>query len=77
MHVYIESERNPSNYTVGHYAPSGEWIAESDHTEKGKAAERVHYLNGRNNDEAIENLKQHIAELLEEAMYLAKEAMTI
>ena len=45
-YVYIESERGL--WTVGHYAPDGKWIPESDHPTSGEAAERVHYLNGGN-----------------------------
>jgi hypothetical protein len=44
MYVYIRSE--PGLWTVGHYDPSGEWVAESDHDSPEKAAERVHWLNG-------------------------------
>jgi hypothetical protein len=44
MYVYLESE--PGLWTVGHYAPGGGWIAESDHVSRESAAARVHYLNG-------------------------------
>lgn len=44
MYVYIRSE--PYLYTVGHYAPGGEWIPESDHETSDDAAARVAYLNG-------------------------------
>lgn len=44
MYVYIKPE--PNLWTVGHYAPDGKFIPESDHDTKEKAAERVHYLNG-------------------------------
>jgi hypothetical protein len=44
MWVYIKSE--PGLWTVGHYDPAGSWIAESDHDDPGKAANRVHHLNG-------------------------------
>jgi len=46
MYVYIQSENNPPLYTVGHYAPDGRWLAESDHANEALAAARVHYLNG-------------------------------
>lgn len=47
MYVYIQSEKNPPLYTVGHYRqPDNKWIAESDHTSKEKAAAWTHYLNG-------------------------------
>lgn len=44
MYVYKQSE--PGLWTVGFYAPDGEWQSESDHTSKEDAAARVHYLNG-------------------------------
>jgi hypothetical protein len=44
MYVYIQSE--PGLYTVGHYTPTGAWVAESDHGTASEAAQRVHYLNG-------------------------------
>jgi hypothetical protein len=47
MYVYIQSERGDHPlWTVGHYDPDGKWIAESDHQDPEKAAERVAYLNG-------------------------------
>jgi len=46
MYIYLKSE--PNLWTVGHYAPDGEFIPESDHSTKEEAAERVHYLNGGN-----------------------------
>jgi hypothetical protein len=45
MYVYINSE--PGLWTVGFYSPDGEWHAESDHSSIELAAERVHYLNGK------------------------------
>jgi len=45
MYVYIESERGL--WTVGFYSPDGKWHPESDYDSTEKAAERVHYLNGR------------------------------
>lgn len=42
--VYRQSE--PELWTVGHYAPDGAWEPESDHTYRGNAVKRVHYLNG-------------------------------
>jgi hypothetical protein len=44
MYVYIQSE--PNLYTVGFYDPTGRWQPDSDHSDREKAAERVHYLNG-------------------------------
>lgn len=52
-YVYIQSETPNSDnnyhalYTVGFYRPDGKWEPESDHSEREKAAERVHYLNGK------------------------------
>lgn len=43
-YVYIRTE--PSLWTVGHYAPNGKWIAESNHSNTEDAANRVAYLNG-------------------------------
>lgn len=42
--VYIQSE--PGLFTVGFYAPNGQWVPESDHDSREKAANRVHYLQG-------------------------------
>jgi len=44
MYVYIQSE--PGLWTAGFYNPDGEWISESDHSDRIEAAKRVHYLNG-------------------------------
>ena len=44
MYVYIRSE--PYLWTVGFYAPSGQWMPESDHGNADDAAARVQYLNG-------------------------------
>lgn len=43
--LYIQSEANL--WTVGFYRPDGVWEPESDHASPEKAAERVHWLNGR------------------------------
>jgi len=42
--VYIQSE--PGLFTVGFYAPDGEWHTDSDHGIREDAVKRVHYLNG-------------------------------
>lgn len=42
--VYIQSE--PHLYTVGFYDPLGKWHSDSDHPNRGEAADRVAYLNG-------------------------------
>jgi hypothetical protein len=44
MWVYQETE--PFLYTVGFYSPDGTWHTDSDHADRDKARERVHYLNG-------------------------------
>lgn len=44
MYVYLRSE--PNLWTVGHYAPGGEWVPESDHDNRDDAAKRVAWLNG-------------------------------
>lgn len=40
------SEVNQNLWTVGFYAPSGNWISESDHFTSEEAAKRVSFLNG-------------------------------
>lgn len=47
MYVYINSE--PGLWTVGFYAPNGQWYPESDHSEREEAAKRVAWLNGQAN----------------------------
>jgi len=51
MWVYKRSEGNHL-WTVGFYTPAGGWESESDHPSKEKAAARVHYLNGGEEEEA-------------------------
>ena len=46
MYVYRDFWKDAGVYTVGFYAPNGEWILESDWETSGQAAARVHYLNG-------------------------------
>ena len=41
--VYKQSE--PELWTVGHYAPDGLWIPESDHDSPEKAVEQIEKLN--------------------------------
>jgi hypothetical protein len=43
-YVYIKSESEL--WTVGFYGPRGEWVPESDHSNRAEAAERVAWLNG-------------------------------
>lgn len=47
--MWVYEETGKGVYTVGYYNPKGEFIAESDHTSRGEAAKRVHYLNGGRN----------------------------
>ncbi len=53
MYVYINTE--PMLFTVGFYAPNGEWHSDSDHGSRDEAAKRVAWLNGYNPslDEAL------------------------
>lgn len=44
--MYVYRKTGTQNWTVGFYAPDGEWMAESDHDSSNDAAEHVHYLNG-------------------------------
>lgn len=44
MYVYKQTE--PGLFTVGFYAPDGSWEADSDHSTRDRAADRVAYLNG-------------------------------
>jgi hypothetical protein len=52
MFVYIQSE--PGLWTVGFYNPDGSWVAESDHSDKDRAAEHVAWLNGELNNHGHE-----------------------
>lgn len=62
--VYQQSE--PNCYTVGFYAPNGEWHTDSDYSNSGAAAERVHYLNGGNEKtKALELEIEHLRAILE------------
>lgn len=47
MYVYMQTESNPDLFTVGFYEPTGQWVAESDHSNRAAAAARVRFLNGR------------------------------
>lgn len=42
--VYINSE--PGLWTVGFYAPNGDWHTDSDHSDREEAAKRCAWLNG-------------------------------
>jgi hypothetical protein len=46
MYIYIRATAEESLYVVGFYNPSGDFVPESDHSTKGSASARVHYLNG-------------------------------
>lgn len=56
MYVYKQTE--PRLWTVGHYTPKGEWIAESDHDNAEEASWRVHWLNGGEGQTNINNLSE-------------------
>ncbi len=58
MYVYIESEKGL--WTVGFYTPSGEWISESDHSDRDNAARRIHYLNGGDQEEITEEVNPYL-----------------
>lgn len=42
--VYVKSE--PGLWTVGFYAPDGQWHTDSDHGSQDAAGDRAAYLNG-------------------------------
>jgi hypothetical protein len=44
--MYLYKMTEPGLWTVGYYDPDGKWIAESDHNNSEKAANRVAWLNG-------------------------------
>lgn len=50
-------------YTVGYYAPDGDWVAESDHSAKENAASRVNYLNGGSDENRIQEVRNAILEV--------------
>jgi hypothetical protein len=63
-YVYIESERWTDDsgfthilYTVGFYQPDGQWVPESDHENRDKAAARVRYLNGGRDETPVRKAK--------------------
>ena len=62
-YVYIESEKWREGsvvhrlYTVGFYKPDGKFEPESDHEDKGAAADRVAWLNGGLPFHALEAIK--------------------
>ena len=67
--VYVRADADL--YTVGHYAPDGQWQAESDHGSPEGAAARCHFLNGGGDLElvaactlALRVLERHCAVLL-------------
>lgn len=53
VHIHSRADRL---WTVGHYAPDGQWHPESDHESEDEAARRVHYLNGGQDAEELERL---------------------
>jgi len=48
MYVYIMSEQGL--WTVGFYAPNGDWHTDSDWNARDEARARVNYLNGGNDE---------------------------
>jgi hypothetical protein len=70
MYVYKQTETNPALFTVGFYAPNGEWEAESDHGTAEEASARVHYLNGgKEIDEKLKKVSQFLADQLANHSY--------
>jgi len=59
MWVYIRS-RYEQQFTVGFYAPNGEWHTDSDWMEQADAARRAAWLNGN----ALANVDRFGLELL-------------
>jgi len=63
MYVYRKTESDL--YTVGYYTPvgnrdGGKWVAESDHDDSERAAERVHFLNGGERTRKVKvNISDH------------------
>lgn len=53
-YVYVKSE--PGLWTAGFYDPKGGWHSESDYHSTEDAAERVHYLNGGNATDFVNQL---------------------
>lgn len=51
--IYIQTE--PQLWTVGFFDPQGVFQGDSDHSSREKAARRVHYLNGGNDEEDEED----------------------
>lgn len=45
---WVENGVRHQLFTVGHYKPTGEFVPESDHEDRKRAADRVAYLNGAN-----------------------------
>lgn len=45
-YVYLDNRKTAGVYTVGFYAPDGQFNPESDHDTAAQAAQRVHFLHG-------------------------------
>lgn len=62
--VYLDNTREAGCFTVGHYAPDGKFVPESDHGSPEAAAGRVHFLNGRrpgrHETPASDDLSRHL-----------------
>lgn len=62
MYIYMQTEKrdhdNPTGlWTVGFYDPDGKFQTEDDYSSKAGAVERVHYLNGGNENENLRNFR--------------------
>lgn len=68
-YVYIQTE--PSLWTVGFYTPAGKWEPDSDHDSPSKAAERVHCLNGGDDQHQITRLRKATQKMVQAADNMA------
>lgn len=62
---YLYQRSEPGLFTVGCFI-NGKWEPESDHTDSGEAANRVHFLNG--GDDTLRAQRDELAALLSGAL---------
>ena len=65
---YVYRKAEPGLFIVGHYAPDGDFEADSEHATPDAAADRVHYLNGGGggggvNPKQLDELRRRIEQL--------------
>jgi len=65
MGIWVYIKPGPQLYTVGFYAPDGEFHADSDWATKDEAATRVHYLNGGIDTDKLERTHEALSYLLD------------